>query len=438
MCSTESSSRQAILLDTFSFHSFLNAGYFYCWYLSKIYDLVVMVEEKDKNSSSIKILLDSGCIKRLVVLPSRSRRFAVHRWFCSTFPHVLQEVNPSIVLMNNWHAFHQKYISRSVRRLLPNTIIVICLSVHVPITDFETTDYRLREASLCKWRARWFWVPALIANVTYELWGRWIGIRDFFLFPMLNGQRPLTETHNPWLGKLRTKNTADLFDAVLCYTQSEQQGYLMEMHESDKIYLVQHPMSLSPAAVEALFPAKHCKKVIVALPSSCLEYGNSDTVEEQINRLEAAWGPALEILKQKSGGLDIWWKLHPGFVDDPTMMGLTDRLQARIPGFVSKTGKMGAEEMMVSAALVVGDVSSVLIWASRLEGCPVVSLDIFGVEGGDEMGVFPAISVVKSFAELRNMRLEQDIDIERPSSSDALPTPLQCLKVLVEKHTSKA
>ncbi|MCC9624271.1 hypothetical protein LPB41_21530 [Thalassospira sp. MA62] len=426
-------SRPVLLVDTFSFHTFENSGYFYCWHLSESYDIVVMIDPKDQPARALQTLVKAGKIKRLIVVPDRRNHFAIHAWFNRELPKLLQSLRPSVLLMNNWHAFHQKYLARWVRRTLPHTKVVISLSVHIPVTDFDTTDYRLREASLHQWRAKWPWKPAVIADMTYELWGRWRSWRDFLVLPLLVGQKPLKQTHSSWLCRLFSKQTDGLFDAILCYAPSERQAYLMETDDSDKIHYVQHPMTVLPDATQSLFPTKNTKKVIVALPSSGLGYKTKENIEQQINRLEAVWAPALEIIQDRMDGMQIWWKLHPGFVNDPTMVGLTKRLEKRFPQFVSMTGKMSAEEMMVSASVVVGDVSTTLIWASRLKTCKVLSLDLFGVEGGDEMGLLPDITVIRSFSELNN------IDLQSPETADTdvankPPTPLEFLQELTKSR----
>lgn len=427
MIQNDKNIRPVVLVDTFSFHTFENSGYFYCWYLSRNYDVVAMVDRKNACSKPIQTLISKGCIKQLILLPERSRHLARHRWFVRKLPRILNALKPAIIFMNNWHSYHQKYISRHARRLLPASKIIICLSVHTPITDFQTTDYRLREANLYKWRARWSFMPARIANLAYDVWGHWLGFRDFLLLPILCAERPLSQTHSPWLAKLYKKDTSDLFDAILCYADSERQAYLMEMEDAEKIHFVQHPMTLCREAVEALFSEPGSEKVIVALPSSGLDYDISESVDQQIDRLEAIWAPALEILQQRLCGMTIWWKLHPGFIDDPTMVGLSQRLEMRFPNFVSKTGLMSAEEMMVSAGVVVGDVSSVLVWASRLKRCKVFSLDLFGVEGGDEMGVLPGITVIHSLSELRQVSLKWVAE-DSSICCKVHPTPLSALQ----------
>ncbi|PKR58534.1 hypothetical protein [Thalassospira lohafexi] len=427
MNSPLSSSRPVVLVDTFSFHTFINSGYFYCWHLSEIYDVVLLVAPNDEQSPPIKALCATQRIKRVIVLPERSCRWAIHAWFVRRLPALLNELQPTIVLMNNWHSFHQKYLSRVVRRFSPLARIIVCLSVHAPVTDFAVTDYRLREASLVKWRERWWWMPGPLANLFYHLWGRWLGWRDFLILPLLLSGFPLRETHNPWRGKLISKDTGNLFDAVLCYAPYEQDAYLMEMEERHKIHLVQHPMTLSADGVEVLFPTENVESPTVVLPSCCLDYNVPESTEQQISRLEAIWGQALEIIQRRTGGKIIWWKLHPGFVDDPTMLGLTQRLEERFPNFVSMTGKMTAEAMIVSASLVVGDVSTVLQWASRFGRCRTLSLDIFGVEGGDEMGAIPDLTVIRSFADLE----EVDLQAHKKNDQDyalSYPTPIEFLE----------
>lgn len=420
-------SRPVILVDTFSFHTFINSGYFYCWHLAETYDIVVLVEPKDEHSAPIRALLAAQRIRQVIVLPARKRRWAIHFWFARRLPRLLAELQPMIVLMNNWHSFHQKYLSRAVRRFNPLIRIVICLSVHIPVTDFAITDDRLREAFLSKWRARWWWMPAPVANLSYHLWGYWLGWRDFLILPLLFSGLSLRETHNPWRAKLISKDTGDLFDAVLCYAPCEKNAYLMEMEGSHKIHLVRHPMTLSPDGVDALFPSHNAEKVTVVLPSACHDYSVPESIEQQINRLEAIWSPALETIQRRTGGQVIWWKLHPGFVDDPTMIGLTKRLEQRLPDFVSMTGKMSAEAMIVSASLVVGDISTVLLWACRLGGCRVLSLDLFGLEGGDEMGLIPEITVIQSMVELEEVDLTADAN-DNLEKAAAYPTPAEFLQ----------
>ncbi|WP_417260860.1 MULTISPECIES: hypothetical protein [Pseudomonadota] len=393
--------KKSLIIDTFSFHSFVNAGFFYCWSLAEQYDITLLVEQGNENLAALRVLKDAGKVVRIEVMPLNNCRWALFRWLSTRLPRLIEELRPSLVLMNNWHYFHQKILSRTVREICPKTPIAICLSVHQPVTDFAVTDQQLVGLRRLAWQKRWPWLPKILTDFAHDIWGRWVGVRDFTLLPLLFARDPIRQSHCPWRGKLLHKDVGGLFDAIVCYTETERESYAMEVAGLENIYLIQHPMN--EQATNALFKTKGKEPRIAVLPSSCLDYDNGQSFEQQVDALVELWGEALEIVQLQSNLPEIWWKLHPSFVDDPVMTAVTERLSERLPGFQSMTGKMTAEAMIVESSVVVGDVSSVLIWAMRLGQRKVVSLDIFGMSVGDEMSFYQEISVVESLYALTTL-----------------------------------
>lgn len=391
--------KKSLIIDTFSFHSFVNSGFFYCWSLADQYDITLLVEQGNESSAALAALKEAGKVVRIEVMPAWSRRWALFRWLGTRLPRLVEELRPSLVLMNNWHYFHQKILSRVVRKICPQTPIAICLSVHQPVTDFAVTDQHLVGARKSAWQKRWPWLPKILTDLAHDSWGRWVGIRDFTLLPLVLAGGPARQSHCPWRGKLLNKDVGDLYDAIVCYAAIERESYAMEAPNLEAIHLIQHPMN--EQAIAALFETKGKGSRIAVLPSSCLDYDNGVSLEQQVDTLLELWGEALEIVQQQSNFPEIWWKLHPSFVDDPVMTTLTERLSERLPGFQSMTGKMTAEAMILESSVVVGDVSSVLLWAMRLGQRKVMSLDIFGMPVGDEMSSYPGIIVVDSLESLR-------------------------------------
>lgn len=390
-----------LIIDTFSFHSFVNSGFFYCWSLAEKYNIALLVEEGNENSAALQVLKEAGKVARIEVIPAWSRRWGLFRWLGKRLPCLVEELHPSLVLMNNWHHFHQKILCRFVRQICPQTPIVICLSVHQPVTDFAVTDQQLVGARKLAWQKRWPWLPKILSDFAHDSWGRWVGFRDFRLFPMLLAGGGIKQSHCPWQGKLLDKNFCDLYDAIVCYTEIERKSYAMEVADLGNVHLIRHPMN--DEATQALFMTAEMGARITVLPSSCLNYNNGQSFEQQVDALVRLWGQALEIVQHQSGLPEIWWKLHPSFVDDPVMTAVTERLSERLHGFQSMTGKMTAEAMIVESSVVVGDVSSALLWALRLGRRKVLSLDVFDMSVGNEMSFYPGIAVVHSLEILRSL-----------------------------------
>jgi len=390
--------KKSLIIDTFSFHSFVNSGFFYCWSLSEQYDITLLVEQESENSAPLVALKKAGKVSRIEVIPSWSSRLALFRWLGTRLPRLIEELRPSLVLMNNWHYFHQKIISRFVREICPETPIVICLSVHQPVTDFAVTDLHLVNVRKLAWQKRWPSLPKILTDLAHDTWGRWVGIRDFTLLPLLFAGGSIRQSHCPWRGKILHKDVGGLFDAIACYSETERESYAMEVADLNRIYLIQHPMN--EQATSALFKTVGKGARISVLPGSCLDYDNGQPFAQKIESLVRLWGDALEIIQRQSNLPEIWWKLHPSFVADPIMTTVTERLSERLLGFKSMTRKMTAEAMIVESSVVVGDVSSTLLWAMRLGKRKVLSLDIFGMPGGNEMSFYPKISVVDSLESL--------------------------------------
>lgn len=417
--------RPVIVIDSFSFHSFASSGYFYCWELSKAFDVVLLVAEADVNSPLVALLQTQGRLARVVVVPDRDRRGAAHRWWAKGFPRLLKECAPALVFLSNVHSFHQKYIVRTARRM-PGVRIVCFLAVQVLITDFHASDQHLVEARVAQWVTRWPRLPRTVVRMLHDGWGRWVGFRDFTLYPLLLTGRRLVQSHCPWQGRLFTRQIGHLFDAYLCYEQIERQGLSQELPPAYEPVLVTHPMLSNPDAVEALYSGASFSGAISVLPSRCAAYDRGECDHHTISRLTELWGHSLESLRKKTGPGPILWKLHPSFIGEPVMEAVTQALSERLPDFHSMTGRMTAEEMMVQSDVVVGDASTVLLWASRCPGKVVISLAIWDLADEDEMAHYPGIRVVRSLEELDALPADELKPLVR--GQNVRPTVLEYLR----------
>jgi hypothetical protein len=119
-----------------------------------------------------------------------------------------------------------------------------------------------------------------------------------------------------------------------------------------------------------------------------------------VQHLANKWCEAIGKLLEQFPDYLLKMKLHPASFSDPVWKEIIALIRNRYPAVEIIDPKQSAEWYVVQSKVIVGDVTTVLWWAGMLGGKVVVSLDIFGYPGGDEMQLYePYINYVSNLAE---------------------------------------
>ena len=108
-----------------------------------------------------------------------------------------------------------------------------------------------------------------------------------------------------------------------------------------------------------------------------------------VNHIASRWCEAIQALLDRFPGYELKMKLHPGSQHDPLWARITENIKMRIPALIMMPPEESAEWLVAQSRVIVGDVTTVLWWAGVYGGKVVISLDVFGYPGGDEMRLYP-------------------------------------------------
>ena len=391
-----------MLFNSYSFHSFPLYGYYYCWVLGKVFDVILLVEKGNEESPAVQALLKHKRVAKIVLMPPRYLHEKIHFWAAKKMLNILRKYKPVAVFQANFQYYHQKYIFNAVRRYFPGVPCIVFQGTQILAnTTWFDSYYELKEARINTLAARFPCLPFMFVRWGHGLRGYYLHFRDYWLYPLvLNGKR-LRQTYDPYSGKL-DRDVSDQFDVILTYSDYERQAYRMEVSDISRIHVIEHPMQSDFNATLALYPGVEQSNSIAVLPSRCVQYGGKAKPECEIARVGELWRGALVAIRESTGAQRVLWKLHPDFSGEPIMEGVTRYLARELPGFEVLPTNASPQLMILSSKFVVGDVSSTLLWAARLGGRIVYSLNIFGVEGGDEMGSYEGIFQINDARQLKS------------------------------------
>ena len=123
--------------------------------------------------------------------------------------------------------------------------------------------------------------------------------------------------------------------------------------------------------------------------------------------IASKWNEAICTLLEFYPNYTVKMKLHPSCGNDPFWRKITELIKSSYQKLELIPFDQSAEWHIVQSKVIVGDVTSSLWWASLYGGKTVISLDIFGYKGGDEMKSYiPYILYVNKLADLSTLDSE--------------------------------
>ena len=180
------------------------------------------------------------------------------------------------------------------------------------------------------------------------------------------------------------------FDCFLYYSDAEG-AVLRRLYDKSCVFQkVQHPLRSHESDARALLHARGEEASIVVLPSYVsvlLLQGDLGLTEpDAIEFLSNKWAEIISRLRRRFPSYPIRWKIHPGAARDPHWRAVNERIRAAVPALEILDPAQKAEKLIFESRVVVGDISTALVWASWLTTKIVISFDVFGRHYKDLMG----------------------------------------------------
>lgn len=390
--------KPVIVMQPGPLHLFWTTGIFYFWLLKERFDFVLIVPEAYRDNPQFAKVASLEAIRHVEYLPSKGRLLR-HFRYSNRFQKLLKQYLPAYILLHNHSYVENLYLIYWSRKICPETPRYFYQNGRMSLmwqNDFAARRAGQIEALTKKisFLSRNLWVAGRIVDtrnalnftLNYKVLP-WLAIRAIFCPPVnvMNG------SINREAARRMSSNDKDF---LLAYLDNEIEAY--RAMGIDNIIQISHPMSVCGSPVfRFLYGEVVETDTILLLPSygftsiMMIEEGWKQT--DLVQHIAGKWCGAIENLLERFPGFAVSMKLHPASYADPVWHEIILLIQSRFPALNVIEPNQSAEWHVVQSRVIVGDVTTLLWWAGMHGGKVVISLNIFGYPGGDELEKYPTI-----------------------------------------------
>lgn len=383
-------------------HLFRAGGVYFLRELLNSHDVVLVAFELLAGLPEFEAARRWPGVLETHLLPHPASGFSYHRASCD-LGGLMRQFQPAMLLQHGDSYPHNLYFIAAARHL-PN-----CLKITFGAGftyDMALDSDHLAAARVFEIACR-FHLPRWLASGLFRWWRFQTWLRDFLAIPLMVQGRPLPHVIDTQTGRVLRRDTSALTDLHLLYFERERQQYARYLSPK-KISLIRHPLQVVGDQVHQIFGMPAQRNGIVFLPT----LGYVDTLgarlgslEEAAKQMAALWRDVLLVLRERLGW-PVYAKLHPSAGKNLGMVMMMEQLQREVPGLTVLEPHESAERAIMAGRCVVGDMSSVLWWSLLLGGRTVISVDGWGMEGGDEFRHYDGVVYVRTPDELRTADLQ--------------------------------
>lgn len=371
-------------------HLFWTTGVFWLFELSKKGNLVIFIyDERYLNDEKFNKIKELPFVLEVIFFDYSRNKFLKHYNLKQKISERLKFYNPNEVWMNHQSYVENQYLLHLSGNLKETKIIIYQNgreSLNIK-NDFNAIQQNEIDNFLVKYHLNKGMHS--IVNYLFKYKYLYLFIMEYYLLPFIFLGDIFYPVMNVYTGEYY-KNNIEKWNKNKCYWF----GYLeREIYEYNKINIsklqkVNHPLLTTLEYVyNYLYKIDKNKNQILILPS----YGFTNLLLKNKNKNDViflvfkGWYETILVLKQYYIGFAIYIKLHPASFSDPIWEKIISLLFAEFEDLNIISPKESAEFHIIESKVIVGDVSSTLWWAGFLQEKIVISMDIFGYPGGDEM-----------------------------------------------------
>ena len=422
--SSHKSDRPVILMQPGPLHLFWTTGVFYIWALKKRFNLVLVVPEVYKGNTLFEKITSLQEVSRVEFLPEQ-KKFLRHFVWAKRFKAIILEFEPEKLLLHNESYVENQYLLYFAKNLIPNVPCFIYQNGKMTFywkEDFIARNATRLELLLVKlpifshniWIARRIikLMNYLNYRINYQLLPL-ISLGSFFNPPLnvINGQFKNKSSEK------MSKNNQKIFFAYL-----EVEIKAFKSHGINNIRKIIHPLKQNSKKVfKFLYGDFEETNTILILPSNSF---TSRMIQDGWNQVDLIghitmrWKEAINKLYEYYSNFQFMMKLHPASSEDPLWKEILKELQISCPYLDLIPHDQSAEWHIVRSKVIVGDVTSSLWWAGLYGGKTVLSLDLFGYHGGDDMKNYKGIvEYINNIEDLKKIKISKVQKFDYDSSS---------------------
>lgn len=374
-------------------HLFWTNGALYLSELCADFRFVLVVPATDRGNARFEELARRCNVAEVAYLP-QGNMVRKHIHLNRLFSRIARKYAAELLLLHNDSYPENQYAIHHARRVSPHCVVLTYQNSRVPLDWGIAYRAQLKNGTI---RLVRLGVPEPLANLAvlcYRKLRYWL---EFKLLPLClagRGFQPLYDIFS--YVPIRRNDHGGATDSVSrCYTLAYFPAEADQLRNagSPNVTLVVHPVRTG-GALQSIYGNGPARPEILVLPSCDVPSRIFDIAEPPAvagGRLADLWIPALRLMRQRFPNASLGVKLHPLASAEPLGARLLDCLRAAFPDIEVYPPEIPAERLILEASIIVSDVSATLWWAALLGGKTVVSLDIFGFEGGDQLKRFEDI-----------------------------------------------
>ena len=400
-----------IIINPGPIHLFWTTGVYYLWELSSKFSIVLIVTENYKNNSLFQKVISKLEINKVIFIPQNIGIISRHFFYSKKFYEVIKKFNPYYILQHNHVYPANLYLTFLAKKNNPSCKIVTFQNGQ--IFPKYKIDFKIRITNTVLLKKKHLHLPLMVIKFLLQIKSEIIHYLDFYLLPFLTIRTHFRPEIKLFSGAVIKKNSQVNFTYSLFYLNSEKKVYEKIFGKSEKYILIKHPLETCGEKCNQFLYNTGLDNLISILPS----YGFIEdlTIKKKVSETEAIkivskrWISAIKLLKNKFQNYKIILKQHPNSYKNGLFSNVVKEIKNVVPDIDIVHQEIESTKLILNAKVVVSDVSTVLWLASFMKNKIVISLDIFGYEGGDVMKYYKdeGICYVSKISQLKNFRFKE-------------------------------
>jgi hypothetical protein len=411
-------------------HLFRTSGIYYLRELLRSYDVMLIGWTDYAGDPAFETARHWAGVRDVRLMPQQWERRRYHRAFAD-LARDLAKLPDWIVLLQHNDAYpHNLYlIAAAERRGVLRAVFVNGFSSDLALSRLQIQG---EEVAALQRRLR---APRFLARAIFELRSQLRFAYQYVVLPLASIGRPLRSPLNVYTYRARLGRHAEATDLLLLYTEHERDAFRRSFGDSPAV-VVRHPARITAEEVHRMLGMPSGGEAIAFLPTFGFVTAVADKrggIEQAVAFMTEAWVKTLSVLRERLGPRPIVAKLHPGARDDVNMQEIMRRVAAEVPDFEMRDPQDSAERIALASHCVVSCTSTIQLWAWRIGGRIVISLDAWDVPGSDLCRDYPGIVCVRDPGELR----DNDLTPVGESEENSGPTVTVALADALRRHRSQ-
>ncbi len=428
------SCKKNVILAPGPLHLFWVTGIYYLWELSKIYGVVLVVDENYQKDQMFLEAIALCNVKKILYTPNSKDIFARHRHYAKEFKDLVFNYKPVFVFQHNCVYIPNLYLFYFSQQANIKCKRIVYLNAMQPINWKE--DFQGAVLYNVYTLANRYKFQHFFALVLYRIKSWLFFILEYYLIPVMYCRVRFRPIMNPYTRTIIRWNWVNQFDYLLIYYRIEK-DVLQEVYGPEtKTMQIQHPVITSGSQVHNTLYGVLEEPLVIILPSygyiNLYMKNRKISQEEIVKEVSEKWIRAIEKITHIFPGMKVIWKLHPRQIDDYLWQSITDQIKVKIPDIVVLPPNENAQKWILRSKVVISEVSTTLWWTAFIHGKIPISLNVLGVSYCNDFKYFEGVfyfSTLSDFldCEINNYNEGQAYLI---SSRESLPTLSSLVKSL--------